>query len=175
MSPRSAVFALWALAVERALARRNPGGPPRRPLLVVPLCVAVAGCGSEAPPPEASGRCPPGECRIELEHITRITDADDPGILPTSILWLQETEAGTFVSASLDAKQIAEFGPDGRLLRVMGRSGQGPGEFAYVATLVLGPGDTLFAPDRRQGRIVAFGPDREPAGTFLMLFLLRNL
>ncbi len=79
--------------------------------------MAIAGCGAEAPPPEASGPCPAGDCQIELEHITRITDADDPGILPEYVIWLQETEAGTFVSASLDLTHIVEFGPDGRLAR----------------------------------------------------------
>ena len=132
--------------------------------------MVIAGCGAEAPPTEASGPCASGDCRIELEHIVRITDADEPGILPTSIVRIQETEAGTFVSASFDGKQIVEFGPDGRLAGVIGRGGQGPGEFVQVHTLIPGPGDTLFAPDMRQGRITTFGPDRALTGTFPMPF-----
>ena len=144
--------------------------PRRPPFRIVLLCVVVAGCGGEAPPPETSGPCPAGDCRIELEHITRITDADEPGILPPETVWLQETEAGTFVSASLDETQIAEFGPDGRLAGVIGRAGEGPGEFGVVVTPIPGPGDTLFAPDLRQWRITVFGPDRSLAGTFPMPF-----
>ena len=133
--------------------------------------MAVAGCGAEAPPPEASGPCPPGDCWIRLEHITRITDADEPGILPTATtVWIQETEAGTFVSPSFDGTQIAEFGLDGRLTGVIGRAGQGPGEFLRMRTLIPGPGDTLFALDFGQGRISMFGPDRAPAGTLPMPF-----
>ncbi len=147
---------------------RAPRCPPFR---IVGLCVAIAGCGAEAPPPEASGPCPAGDCQIELEHITRITDADDPGILPEYVIWLQETEAGTFVSASLDLTHIVEFGPDGRLARVIGRAGEGPGEFGRLRTLIPGPGDTLFAPDMGQGRITMFGPDRALAGTLPMPFL----
>lgn len=143
----------------------------RRPLLrSLFLCVVITGCSAEGPPREASGPCPSGDCRIELEHIARITDADHPGILPTPLVWLQETEAGTFVSASLDMTQIAEFSVDGRLVGVIGRSGQGPGEFLRLRTLVPGPGDTLFAPDMGQGRITMLGPDRELAGTLPVPF-----
>ena len=101
----------------------------------------------------------------------RISDADDPGILRPEVTWLQETEAGTFVAASMDMKQIAEFGPDGRLVRVTGRAGQGPGEFLMVGTPIPGPGDTLFAVDVQQGRITMFGPDRALAGTIVTRFV----
>ncbi len=149
-------------------ARMISGRPRRSPLRNFLLCVVIAGCVAEDPPPEASGPCPSDDCRIELEHITRITDADDPGILPTEVFWPQETEAGTFVTASLDETQIAEFGPDGRLTGVIGRAGQGPGEFGIVATPIPGPGDTLFALDLGLGRISMFGPDRALAGTLPM-------
>ncbi len=143
-------------------------GPPRPPFRNFLLCVAIAGCDSEAPPPQASGPCAAGDCRIELERIVRITDADDPGILSSQIVWIQETDAGTFVSASVNGTQIAEFGPDGRLAGVIGRAGQGPGEFVTVRTVIPGPGDTLFAPDTRQGRITMFGPDRALVRTLPM-------
>ena len=155
--------------------RERDWGATTSSFWIVLLCVAITGCGPEAPPTEASGPCPTGDCRIELEHITRITDADDPGILPPEIIWLQETEAGTFVSASLDMTQIAEFGPDGRLIGVIGRAGQGPGEFARLVTLIPGSGDTLFAPDKGQGRITVFGPDSVRAGTLPMPFLPPDL
>ena len=132
------------------------------------LCVVVAGCVAEGHPPEAA-------VQIELEHIARITDVDEPGILPTDMVWLQETEAGTFVSASLDMTQITEFGPDGRLARVFGRAGRGPGEFNRLLTLIPGPGDTLFAPDMGTGRVTIFGPDRAVVGTFPMPSLLPDL
>ena len=132
--------------MEPALARMIPRGPRRLPFRIILLCAAIAACVAEGPPPETSGPCPPGDCRIELEHVVRITDADEPGILPTSMVWIQETEAGTFVSASFDGTQIAEFGPDGRLTGVIGRAGQGPGEFLRLRTLIPGPGDTLFRP-----------------------------
>ena len=151
-------------------ARMVSGRPRRPPFHNFLLCAVVAGCVAEGPPPEASGPCPSGDCRIELEHITRITDADEPGILNPGFTWLQETEAGTFVTASLDRRQIAEFGPDGRLTGVIGRAGEGPGEFGMAAHPVPGPGDTLLAADLGLGRISMFGPDRTLAGTLPMPF-----
>ena len=149
------------------MVSRRTRRPPFRNFL---LCVAIAGCGAEEPPPEASGPCPTGDCRIELEHITRVTDVDEPGILNPGLPRLQETESGTFVTASLDRTQIAEFGPDGRLTKVIGRSGQGPGEFGVATDPVPGPGDTLFVGDLGLGRISMFGPDRALAGTLPMPF-----
>ena len=156
--------------MDSAHARMISRGPRRPPFRIVPLCVVIAGCGAEAPPTEASGPCTSGDCRIELEHITRVTDADEPGILPPETVWFQETEAGTFVSASFDETRIAEFGPDGRLVSVIGRAGEGPGEFGVVVTPIPGPGDTLFAPDLVRGRVTMFGPDRSLAGTLPMPF-----
>ena len=78
----------------------------RSPVAIALLC-AVAGCGPDGPPPEASGPCAAGDCRIALEHIARITDADDPGILSPDYTWFQETEAGTFVTASMDLRRVS--------------------------------------------------------------------
>lgn len=156
--------------MESVLARMILRRPRRPPVRIVLLCVAVTGCGEEVPPTEASGPCASG-CRIEFERITRVTDAGDPGILNPEFTWLQETEAGTFVAASMDYTQIAEFGSDGRLVRVIGRAGQGPGEFLILVTPIPGPGDTLFAADLELGRITMFGPDRAPAGTIATRFV----
>lgn len=53
---------------------------------------------------------------------------------------------------------ILQFAPDGRLRRVLGRSGSGPGEFVRISTIVVLPGDSMVAAvDARRGRIAVFG------------------
>ena len=58
-------------------------------------------------------------------------------------------------------KQVGVFDPDGRLIRVIGRLGEGPGEFTHVNHIVVGPGDTLYVYDHPQLRRSVFDPDHE--------------
>ena len=54
--------------------------------------------------------------------------------------------------------RILHFSPDGRLIRVMGRAGNGPGEFVRISSLGVLPGDSLVAAvDARRARIVVYG------------------
>lgn len=53
----------------------------------------------------------------------------------------------------------------------LGRQGSGPGEYKSIAGLFRQPGDTIWALDAAQMRIVVFNPDLKPGTTFpLMLF-----
>jgi hypothetical protein len=57
-----------------------------------------------------------------------------------------------------DRSAVRLFGPDGRLLRSIGRQGSGPGEFDWVATIGLLPGDSLYAFDMGSERLTVFAP-----------------
>lgn len=57
-----------------------------------------------------------------------------------------------------DRWAVRLFGPDGRLLRSIGRQGSGPGEFDEVGTIGLLPGDSLYAFDPGHRRITVFTP-----------------
>jgi 6-bladed beta-propeller len=55
---------------------------------------------------------------------------------------------------------ILQFDRAGRLVRTMGRPGNGPGEFVRISTILVPPGDSLVAAvDARRARIVVFGLD----------------
>ncbi len=55
---------------------------------------------------------------------------------------------------------ILQFDRSGGLVRVMGRLGNGPGEFVRISTILVPPGDSLVAAvDARRARIVVFGLD----------------
>jgi hypothetical protein len=60
-----------------------------------------------------------------------------------------------------DAAGPPVFGPDGRFIAVVGRRGQGPGEFQHAADAVMLPGDSVLVMDEnRRGSIIA--PDLVP-------------
>lgn len=53
----------------------------------------------------------------------------------------------------------------------IGRQGSGPGEYKSIAGLFRQPGDTIWALDAAQMRVVVFTPDLKPGTTFpLMMF-----
>ncbi len=70
---------------------------------------------------------------------------------------------GRIVIADAMARNVRFFTPDGEHLVTVGRRGSGPGEFAGVIQLFVGPGDTILAVDRRALRANRIAPD----GTWL--------
>lgn len=74
---------------------------------------------------------------------------------------------GTVFMADLQTQQVSAFRPDGRRLAVLGRRGDGPGEFRLLRDVAAGRGDTLFALDVAAQRISAFtpAPELKPAYT----------
>ena len=55
-------------------------------------------------------------------------------------------------------KGIRMFSSNGILIREIGREGKGPGEFAAMPSVHIGPGDSLYALDRTAARITIFSP-----------------
>jgi hypothetical protein len=57
-----------------------------------------------------------------------------------------------------DRAAIRVFGPNGRLVRSIGRRGPGPGEFEYLGSVAVTAGDSLYAFDSATGRATVFEP-----------------
>jgi hypothetical protein len=55
--------------------------------------------------------------------------------------------------------EIRFFGPDGRHVRTVGRTGAGPGEFVVISSVIRLPGDSLLVHDIRSRRLTIIGPD----------------
>lgn len=68
--------------------------------------------------------------------------------------WLAD---GTIAVADRQADRVFVFGQDGRLLRTLGRSGSGPGEFTNIRGLYP-KGDSLLVHDLGQDRLTLFAP-----------------
>lgn len=54
---------------------------------------------------------------------------------------------------------VMVLAPDGRLVRTVGRPGRGPGEFKYIRTVQVLPGDSLLVYDQELYRVSVFAPD----------------
>lgn len=57
--------------------------------------------------------------------------------------------------------RVVVFGPDGRLVRSVGRRGRGPGEFQSIRSVQVLRGDSLLVYDGSLGRVNVFAPDAD--------------
>jgi hypothetical protein len=71
---------------------------------------------------------------------------------------------GSIVVASSSPASLQRFSPDGSLLALLGRQGEGPGEFISI-DLLPARGDTIIAWDRRTARLTWLDPDGAVIGT----------
>lgn len=132
-----------------------------RPVTALATTLALAACGGEraraADPPAADA----GRWRLETPAIVRI-GADDGGQSLHRVAGATRLADGRIAIANGGSHQVRVFGTDGRLVRDIGRAGDGPGEFRSLAW-VGARGDTLVVWDIVASRISRFLAD----GTFL--------
>jgi len=103
------------------------------------------------------------ELRLE-ELWRRGGEDDDEVILGLASSVLTDKDGNLYV---LDAQQteILVFAPDGRLLRTLGRRGQGPGEFENAQRITFLPGgDAIGVAQTFPGKFVGINLDGTPAG-----------
>jgi hypothetical protein len=65
---------------------------------------------------------------------------------------------GRIYVGDLSRAEVSVLAEDGSLLRTLGRSGEGPGEFKWINNVQILPGDSLLVYDRGLGRITVFAP-----------------
>lgn len=131
--------------------------------LAVPLALAACG-GSGRVPVAASapdtvtvaGSC--SECEIEMERVAILGGADLPFEFGsfTSIAVMSD---GRYLAGLRDEGQLALFNADGTFERLIGRRGQGPGEFEDIGPVAVLPGDTVYV--RQFVGLIKLGPDFE--------------
>lgn len=83
----------------------------------------------------------------------------DPNYLFGSVEGAVRLDDGTIVVADGQAMEIRFFGPSGRFVRSVGRSGEGPGEFSRIGDLRKCGGDRIYADDWLAVRTTIFEPD----------------
>jgi predicted acylesterase/phospholipase RssA len=68
---------------------------------------------------------------------------------------------GRVVVSDVRTHELRLFDSDGGFLRLLGRSGEGPGEFRGIRDLAVLPGDSIMAWDMISARLTFFDPDGE--------------
>ena len=118
---------------------------------------------------------PDCDCRIELTKVISLSDNLHPGLFAYSPLVMRDSRGFWYATSNTDGlKQVGVFDQEGRLTKVIGGPGEGPGEFKFINHIVVGSGDTLYVYDHAQLRRSVFDPDHELASEGVLWVAPRN-
>lgn len=96
---------------------------------------------------------------IQSARTVTIGSADGPDLLEYHPVTVAIDSRGRFyLTTALALHEVKVFDGSGRFLRVIGREGEGPGEFRRISALVITPGDSLYVLDNGNSRLTAFSP-----------------
>ncbi len=109
-----------------------------------------------------TGEVPPDEVR-QLRREMAIAPGIDDTTLFTRVSEFDVDRAGRFWVFDRASASIFVFGPDGNLIRMVGRRGGGPGEFSQNGGMVVLANDSLAQWDSNNARISFF----DSAGVFV--------
>ncbi len=99
------------------------------------------------------------DCFVLTHHLS-LGEEDGPGFLDFATEQVTIDEQGRFWVALME--EIKVFGPDGGYLTTVGRGGQGPGEFRFIAGLETGPDGNIYAFDAQNTRATVLSLAGEP-------------
>lgn len=112
------------------------------------------------------------DCRMTTALLVSLGEGGAAEIFRAPYSVVMDSRRHIIVARGRDGPPIA-FDSLGRLLRVIGREGGGPGEYRSAEVLLLGVSDTLYVIDRRASRLSVLGPNWQfvksapiPDGTF---------
>ena len=88
-------------------------------------------------------------CRLETVQVATLRPPDGAASVGHSSQVVRDSR-GRFLVLSDTRQQMLLFDGRGTFLREVGRAGRGPGEFRSIASLMIGPGDSLFVFDLGQ-------------------------
>jgi hypothetical protein len=124
---------------------------------------ALAGC-ADPPRPDASNEALIGVEQVELfsagfELVDSIVLEQRPDAPIVRVSGLARRDDGTLALADVSEGNVKLFAPDGRLHRILGRKGRGPGEFIAPRHLAFDSDGRLLVVDGQLGRLTRFSRD----------------
>lgn len=99
---------------------------------------------------------PCSSCRIVLHHVATLTDSQFP--INLGRIRVYRDNSGRFLVPGEQGTKVGVYSSTGQFLRQLGRKGDGPGEFRSIATILVGPGDSLHVIDDIARRRSVFDP-----------------
>lgn len=104
------------------------------------------------------GRC--ADCTLVATHVARLgADEDGPDITRTTVVVVRDSRGRLIAGPVNDRNQFAVFSPAGKLIKVVGRAGSGPGEFRMINGVAIAAGDSILVHDIELQRLSIFDPE----------------
>lgn len=128
------------------------------PLLLLSIPIGLSSQEAVAVRIDGEPACP--SCSIELEHVLELGDEAGMGFVGSTFHVARGSQY-YYVTIMESPAEIRVFDHEGRFVRVVGRSGDGPGEFRGINGLRLTLNDTLYVHDRLRHRLTVLDPDLE--------------
>lgn len=127
------------------------------PAAAIMLCAAVALVEAQRPVPLRDG-C--ARCRLDIDRLVSLGDESEAHVSFANAV-VRDSHGRFLVATRARPFEILVFSPDGALLTSIGRRGNGPGEFQWVARLFPIGADTVHVFDLQQHRWTVLSPTRQ--------------
>lgn len=125
-------------------------------LLLVVIAAGACRGGSASRPAEAGMTDVEAVPQLQTTEVQRIGSAQSPDTGFSRIAGIAVDREGQIYALDGQDLRIRVFNPSGALVRMIGREGQGPGEFESPPLFGV-VGDTIWAYDRENYRLTLFG------------------
>lgn len=99
-------------------------------------------------------------CRIELRQAVTVGGFEDSaGLIAQTSRVARNSRSNHMIGPTENPGEILVFDQRGKLTMRFGKPGNGPGEFTWVRSLIVGRGDSVLVYDGSNGRLTVFTPD----------------
>jgi hypothetical protein len=141
---------------------RTPGHPILV-LVIMGVCSSAAGLLSPIPAQAQLQYAIPdsvacGACSIQMQRVATIGDVDGAGALSDQATVRRMPDGQYLVTDHLASGEIRLFDGTGTFVRMVARSGSGPGEFLRPGPFLF-TGDSTIIFDSQQGRLTVMTPE----------------
>lgn len=138
----------------------------RTTIPAIVLIVLVATIAGAAPLPVVSSAAPTSDpATITLEPLWSRGGEDDDEVLFGSPRDIVADAEGNVLVLDRQLNQIVAFDPDGEFMGILGREGEGPGEFQRAAGLIVLPDGSVAGASTIGGRFERLALDGTPLGS----------